>query len=198
MFRDSSKALLAGLMWAIITVRLFPPRESWMGTRAGCGQQGPAFLHAAPARLFVMPSWCVRVCVCVSLSLSLTLTHTHIRAHTHTHTHTLSQVLVPSITGLSPPPLPSPLLPSSSFFSKVHVRKFQVSRSGSPGFPSPPLIHEKEERQRPWLAGNQRGKSPWGPWAPSPSPLASQVPLHPTAGGTVVLAAVRGVMGTSV
>ena len=31
MFRDSSKALLAGLMWAIITVRLFPPRESWTG-----------------------------------------------------------------------------------------------------------------------------------------------------------------------
>lgn len=28
-FRDSSKAMEAGLMWAIMTVRLFPPRESY-------------------------------------------------------------------------------------------------------------------------------------------------------------------------
>lgn len=34
-FQDSSEALLAGLMWAIITVRLFPPRESWTGRGEG-------------------------------------------------------------------------------------------------------------------------------------------------------------------
>lgn len=38
--RDSSKDVLAGLMWAIITVRLFPPRASCSeGGRAGGGNR---------------------------------------------------------------------------------------------------------------------------------------------------------------
>lgn len=39
---DSSKDVLAGLMWAIITVRLFPPRASCSaGARARVGEPAP-------------------------------------------------------------------------------------------------------------------------------------------------------------
>lgn len=47
---DSSKDVLAGLMWAIITVRLFPPSASCSaGARAGVAGTGP------PAQCAVCP-----------------------------------------------------------------------------------------------------------------------------------------------
>lgn len=105
MFRDSSKALLAGLMWAIITVRLFPPRESWMGRgRAGGSQQGAASLGPAPAHDALL---------CVSLSHS--------------------RVLVLSTPWALPRPLPSPHffpLPVSS--PKLLFENFQHLSQGLP------------------------------------------------------------------
>lgn len=103
MFRDSSKALLAGLMWAIITVRLFPPRESWMAGRVGCAQGG------TPS-----PGPCSYQAV-----LAHSVTHTHGRTHSH--------VLVLSIAWTLPgPDSPPPLfpLPTTGFFSKF---PFEIS-----------------------------------------------------------------------
>ena len=50
MVRDSSKCVLAGLMWAIITVRLFPPRASCSGkVPAGVtGTRAPTCLVVPP------------------------------------------------------------------------------------------------------------------------------------------------------
>lgn len=39
---DSSKDVLAGLMWATITVRLFPPRASCRGHKLGVMGTGPS------------------------------------------------------------------------------------------------------------------------------------------------------------
>lgn len=124
MFRDSSKALLAGLMWAIITVRLFPPQGVLDGPGAGGGQQGLPPWTLLP---LVMPSWRV----CVSLS------------------HTLTGAGAEHPVDPPAPSAASPLLPSPSFFSKAHVRKFPASESGPPSSPPPLLIYMRTRKG--WL-----------------------------------------------